>query len=193
MNTTTGNDNDPKSYSGIDFKNKEVRRIVIIIIVALLLITILWVWKSIEIKTIKKQAAEERLQLNEKAKHQMRDIDESNLKTLAKPFVWAVRTEMLKNNVSQIALYINDIVKEPGFQKINIVNETGIVILSTDKKEEGSKSSMSGEGVGLSVENTQVTRLNDTIMTMSSPIMGFNSRLGTLLINYSSKHPALIN
>ena len=193
MNTTTGNDNDPKSYSGIDFKSRGVKGIVITIIVGLLLITILWVWKSIQIKNIKEQAAEERLQLNEKAKNLMRDLDESNLKTLAKPFVWAVRTEMLKNNVSQIALYINDIVKEPGFQKINIVNERGIVILSTDKKEEGSKSSMAGEGVGLSVENTQVTRLNDTIMTMSSPIMGFNSRLGTLLINYSSKHLALID
>ncbi|OQP58927.1 hypothetical protein [Niastella populi] len=79
MNTTTGNDNDPKSYSGIDFKSGGVKGIVITIIVGLLLITILWVWKSIQIKNIKEQAAEERLQLNEKDRNLMRDLDESNL------------------------------------------------------------------------------------------------------------------
>lgn len=189
MDTQIRNEITSKTNSG--FKSKEGKRLVITIIIALVLIAGLWAWKTIQINHIRDQAQKEQLQLQEKVKSQMREIDENNLKVLAKPFVWAIRTEMLKNNVSQIALYINDIVKERSFQKINIVNEKGIVILSTNKKEEGGKSSMTEGGITLSAENTEVSKLNDSIMTMSSPIMGFNSRLGTLLINYSSKHPAL--
>ena len=193
MDTSVRKENMPDHTLGIDFKNKGTRGMVITIIISLLLITGLWIWKSLQLKNLKEEAAAQQLQLNEKAQSQMRTIDQNNLEVLAKPFVWAIRTEMLKNNVSQIALYINDIVKDHHFQKINIVNESGIVILSTNKKEEGSQSTMAVGEVSLSANTTAVTLTNDTTMTVSSPIMGFNERLGTLLINYSSRHRALLD
>jgi hypothetical protein len=59
------------------------------------------------------------------------------------------------------------------------------VILSTNKKEEGTAFSTTGNTVNLLADSTTVHNRNDSLMVLSSPIMGFNTRLGTLLISYS--------
>lgn len=165
------------------------RTIGITVIAGLVLLAALWVWKSIEIKNIRKQAAIEKQDLQEQATDQIRQTHEMHLKSLAKPFVWAVRTEMLKNNISQVNLYANDMVKEKNFQKIVITNDRGTVILSTNKKEEGKEFGSIGNAAYLSSNNTTVDTINDSAMVVSSPIMGFNNRLGTLLITYAVQQP----
>jgi hypothetical protein len=193
MHITTRHDTEPGVRAGMSFKSKEGRRLVIIIIIALVLIAGLWAWKTIQINNIRNQAEQEQLELNKKAIAQIRKIDEVNLKLLAKPLVWAIRTEMLNNNVNQVALYINEIVRQNNFRKISVIDGNGIVMLSTDKKEEGKAFGLAGSIIDLSSNNTLVANLNDTMMVMTSPIMGFNNRLGTLNIIYSAKQPMLID
>ena len=188
---TTNNENssaplNPQDSDNISKKGTK-RKIAIIVIVGLVLLTGVWIWKSIEIKNVEKQAAIDKQEIQEQAARQIRQLHEMHLKLLAKPFVWAVRTEMLKNNISQVNLYANDMVKEKDFQKIVILNDKGIVILSTNKKEEGKEFVVPGNAVNLSANITTVDNINDSLLVLSSPIMGFNSRLGTLLISYSVK------
>lgn len=170
-------------------KSKEGRGLVTIIIIALVLIAGLWTWKTIQLNNLKDHTKKEQLRYKEKAISEMRLTDETNLKLLAKPLVWSIRTELLKNNVSQVALYINEIVRQNNFRKISIIDEAGIVMLSTDKKEEGK--AFPANTIDISSNNTVVSNLNDTMIVMSSPIMGFNSKLGTLNIMYFSNHKGL--
>ena len=191
MNTNKENDNASTSPQVVRDVNKPnpKRTIGIIVIVGLVLLAGIWIWKSIQINNIRKQAATEQQDIQEQATNQIRQTHEMHLKSLAKPFVWAVRTEMLQNNLSQVNLYVNDMVKEKNFQKIVIANDKGTVILSTNKKEEGKEFGSIGNAAYLSSNNTKIDNINDSTMVVSSPIMGFNNRLGTLMITYAVQRP----
>jgi len=176
------NPHDLPKPAGVD------KKIPVIMIVSLGLLAGLWIWKSIQIKNIKKQAATEMQQLQEKAHLQIRQAHELHLKSLVKPFVWSVRTEMLKNNLSQVNLYVNEMVKEKNFHKIVITDEKGMVILSTNKKEEGAVYTSTGKLNHLAADTTSIKNINDSLMIMSSPVMGFNNRLGTLIVQYAAQY-----
>lgn len=76
-------------------------------------------------------------------------------------------------------------VKEKNFQKIVVANDKKVAILSTNKKEEG-KSFISPEKSNyIEINTTIVENVNDNLLIMTSPIMGFNNRLGTLIVTYS--------
>ncbi len=95
----------------------------------------------------------------------------------------AMRSEMLKNNISQVNLYANELVKEKNFQKVVVTNDKGLVILSTNKKEEGEEFISTGKVNYLTIDTTAVENINDSLVIMSSPVLGFNIRLGTLIIS----------
>ena len=160
-------------------------------LVAAGLIIGLWIWKSVQISNIRKQSATEMQLLKDEVAKQILESEELHLKALAKPFVWAVRTEMLKNNISQVNLYTNEMVKEKNFQKIVVTNDRGVVILSTNKKEEGKEFISTDSVINLLADTTNVENINDSLLIMSSPIMGFNNRLGTLVVTYSPQLPKL--
>lgn len=71
---------------------------------ATVLIIGLWIWKSIQLSNVKKQAATEMQLVKENMKIQFRNAEELHLKSISKPLVWIIRSEMLKNNISQMNL-----------------------------------------------------------------------------------------
>lgn len=156
------------------------KKFIITVGIALVLILVVWIWKTIEINQVKKVTVREQQVLTEKAIRQIVQTNEEFLKLLAKPIVWSMRTEMMQGNLNQINLYINDLVKEKNFQRIAIANETGIILSSTDKKDEGQPFSTLANETALSSENANVENIGDSVLVMTSPIMGFNNRLGTL-------------
>jgi C4-dicarboxylate-specific signal transduction histidine kinase len=107
------------------------------VVVALVLIAGMWLWKTIEISRLSKQAETERKALKIEATSQIMQAHEAHLILLAKPLIWALRTEMLQGNLSQANLYLNDLVKEKGIQRIVIADPIGTIIASTNKKDEG--------------------------------------------------------
>lgn len=166
------------------------RAIMILVIAALALLAGIWIWKSVQINHLRKEAALEKQELQQQSANRIVQTHATHLKVLAKPFVWAVRTEMLKNNISQVNLYANDMVKEKSFQKILIANDKGVVILSTNKKDEGKEFASVGKPAYLAADSTMVDNINDSLLVVSSAIMGFNNRIGTLLITYAVQRPA---
>lgn len=167
------------------------KKILITIGIALLLIITIWVWKSIEIDNIRSKAASDHQVLKVQSIKGIVAAKEEQLKLLAKPYVWAVRTEMMKGNISQINLYALDMIKEKNFLRIAIANDSGIIVSSTDKKDEGKPFTSIGEAVALTNNNTMVQNTGDSILIVTSPIMGFNKRLGTLFFKYVVLFPDL--
>lgn len=157
----------------------------ITILIALLLIVGLWIWKSIETSNIRKNADTEQESLKQEAKGLIVRAHEHHLRLLAKPFVWAVRSEMMQGNMSQVNLYMNEMVKEKNFQRIALVNDKGVIVSSTNKKDEGKPFSTIGNNSDLTNNDTNLQTLQDSVINMSSPVMGFNNRLGTLVIKYN--------
>ncbi|MBC7749636.1 MAG: hypothetical protein H7Z76_13865 [Methylotenera sp.] len=178
--------------NNIETKNTPTNKnIIAICLVATVLIIGLWIWKSVQLSNVKKQAATEMQLVKENMKIQFRNAEELHLKSIAKPLVWVIRSEMLKNNISQMNLYANEMVKEKNFQKIVVTNDKGVAILSTNKKEEGKSFISPGKSNYIEINTTIVENVNDNLLIMTSPIMGFNNRLGTLIVTYSLQIPEL--
>ena len=157
----------------------------ITILVAFLLLVGLWIWKSIETGKIRKNAETEQNNLKTEAEGYIVQTHEQHLRLLAKPFVWAVRSQMLEGNMSQVNLYMNEMVKEKNFQRISLVDGQGKIISSTNKKDEGQPFASIGNDADLNNDETNVQVVQDSVIHLTSPVMGFNNRLGTLVISYS--------
>ena len=152
--------------------------------VIILLFAALWIWKSIEIKNLKKEHAKKEALVKQKANEFLLQSDYRYLKLLAKPYGWAIRTELMKGNTDAVNLYANDMVKEKNFQTITVVDEKGMVISSTNKKLEGKSYASVGNAAYLSNDSTLVNKVDDATLEISSPVMGFNKRIGTLIFIY---------
>jgi sensor histidine kinase regulating citrate/malate metabolism len=174
------------SAETINTPSKNNRRILLItILIGLSLAAAIWILKEVQMNNIKKDAERDRQSLQDKVAKQIIDSKKENLKVLAKPYVWAVRSEMLKGNISQVNLYANEMVKEGNFESVMVADGQGIIISSTNKKDEGLQFSTISNSAYLSSDSTMVNSRTDSILVMSSPIMGFNNRLGTLIITYA--------
>ncbi len=184
MNT----DNNPSAY------NKEFRNIIMMTIaIAVILIAALWIWKAIQIHQLKKQfqadqmaqmqrAADDQHRLQENTTAQIDKLTQTHLALLGKPFSWAVRSELLTSNLKQIDFYMTDMVKGQYIQKIVIADPSGRVLLSTNKKDEGQMFLRPGLPSYLNTDSIAVTKVNDSLLQMISPVMGFNKRLGTIIL-----------
>ncbi|MEP7111543.1 MAG: hypothetical protein ABI760_26345 [Ferruginibacter sp.] len=174
------------------FSTDAPKQIALVVVAGLVLLSVLWIWKSIEIRNILIKDAAERQQIKKEAIIQIQQSHKNHLKLLARPFVWAVRNEMLSGKLTQVNLYANDMIREQNVQKITVTDGNGLVVLSTNKKEQGKEFAAIGDPVYMLANTTMVNSINDSTMVMSSPIMAFNSRLGTLIITYSF-HPPVFN
>lgn len=150
-----------------------------------LLFASLWIWKAAEIRDLKKEYVDHETSLKQKADSFVLRSDYRYLTLLAKPYVWAIRTELMKGNIEAVNLYANDMVKEKNFQTITVIDEKGMVISSTNKKLEGKSYASVGNAAYLSNDSTVVNKLDNNTLEISSPVMGFNQRIGTLVFNYS--------
>jgi len=190
INENSGNEMPTRqSLNKADSSNVK-KTILTIIGIALILLIGIWIWKAIEIKSLKKASEKDKIALKEQATRQIVESNEVHLKLLAKPIIWALRSEMMQGNLSQVNLYLNDLVKEKDFQEIVVANAKGTIVSSTNKKDEGQPFSTIGKESSLSSDNTNLENVSDSLLIMTSPIMGFNNRLGTLYIKYSLQKPA---
>jgi len=152
--------------------------------VIILLFAALWIWKAAEIKNLKKENEKKEILLRQKAIELLSQSDYKYLKLLAKPYGWAIRTEIMKGNIEAVNLYANDMVKEKYFQTITVVNDKGVVVSSTNKKLEGKSYASVGNAAYLTNDSTVVNKVDDATLEVSAPVMGFNKRIGTLIFNY---------
>jgi hypothetical protein len=122
------------------------------------------------------------------AEAQIAQTNRDMLMLLSRPMVWSIRAEMLRGNNEQIDLFISDMVRERNFRNILITNINGEVILSTNKMQEGQQAEQYVKAEMLSSENTLVETDDNNNLILSAPILGFDRRLGTLIIEYQPEN-----
>ena len=159
---------------------------VISIIIISLLIT-LYIWDRVESARIEKKHKAEIENIKTRAANAISDNNVNNTITLTRVFSWAVRSEMLRNNMEQVDNYMTDLVKSAELNDISVIKTDGIVIFSTNKKYEGNAypGFVSSELNNIN-ETVSKDDKNGNIMSIC-PIMGLDSRLGTVVITYTPK------
>ncbi|NLT03175.1 MAG: hypothetical protein GXY09_04860 [Bacteroidales bacterium] len=147
------------------------------IIAGILLAGIVWLWKDIESSVEQKRlikAANEQLQTNQDAA----------LKLLAKPMVWSIRAEWMRGNKEQVELMLVDVIKGSDLLYLHFLDMSGKVIVSTDKRLEGLPLEDAAVNAVLGTDTTLVLprdkKAESTVLV--APVMGYDSRLGTLVM-----------
>lgn len=169
--------------------------LVLVVILAISFIT-LWIMDSSkynklekasleEQQLLKKTSIEEQNLLIAKSDQIIKNRDELSLKLLMKPLVWAIRAEMLRDNMEQVNQYAYNMVKEKNFELVMIVSTTGEIISATDKKLEGTQFSVNYDNAFLNKNEIMTKSTGSNIIVISAPVMGYDNRLGTVFIKYT--------
>lgn len=175
METITGS-NIPSGKNRSSMSYILRHKLVFFLLLTLIIVT---AWAAIKVFTLKRNFNNEKEQ-----------ISSSYMEETAKVFSWAIRSEMVRDNRDQVNQFFTNLIKEPGFKKIQLVSiSNSKVIISTDKKDEGTVVS------DTAILNADIVKhwTEKGDMRIIAPVMGLNSRIGVLVIDrvvpsaYSSK------
>lgn len=112
-------------------------------------------------------------------KNQIDSLNVLNAEQTVKVFSWAIRSEMIRNNIEQVDQFFLAFIKEKGIEQIDLIDpQSAKIILSTDKKQEGMAVS---DKLVLQIEET-VSRGDSLGISILSPIMGLGKKIAVLSI-----------
>lgn len=147
------------------------------VLFGILVVCALWGWQVLSYRRDIRIVQEHSAQAIYNLRHEM-------LLLLAKPMVWGLRSEIMRGNMEQVQFLLEDIVTEGNFIFIHVIDPQGVVIASTDL-------GMKGNPVGTDISEHSLTSEiplceldGDTRMLVSSPIMGTDRRIATLVFAY---------
>ena len=121
--------------------------------------------------------------MTDKASNQLSNTQEDLIKLVAKPLVWNIRAEMLRNNMEQVSILMTDMVRDNTIQYVHLIDTNGLVLLSTNKKLEGQI--ITNEFDSSLLKTTEPTTLViENIVQVAAPVMGVDRQLGVLILGY---------
>jgi hypothetical protein len=119
------------------------------------------------------------------------DVQRQDIGSFAVPLAWAVRKELIKQNYDQIDEYFNQLIRRKGFGLIMLVDPSGIVKVSTDRKFQGSSFSQRYPGFRLDATALVSYRVQEGKSIYLVPVMGLNDKIGTIAFVYSYRELSL--
>lgn len=176
---------DHKSNSSAKYYSISQMQLLLAVLAFLIVISFVWIWKDVRTNLLVREYRQRENRIIDSARSQYEKGTLQFLQQISKPYVWSARTTMLQGNLQQLDLYGNDMVKEKNFLSIMVADSKGKILSSTDKKYEGKDVTSLTSVPDITADSTTTRHLTDSLFLTTSPIMSFNSRIGTLIINYS--------
>jgi hypothetical protein len=133
---------------------------------------------------IESQAAAEREALLARASTARATLATDLLKMNALPLSWAVRQALQDKDYREIALYFQQLVGLSRVRRAALVLSDGIIKVASDKKLEGKAAAEAFAGASLVDDGPIVRPRDEHMLEAIVPIMGLNSRLGTVIVHY---------
>jgi hypothetical protein len=110
------------------------------------------------------------------------EASEASLREFGTALAWAVRGEMIRNNLDQIDQFFTEIVKLPGTERVLLAGADGKVVVSTDRLHLGVEASTVVPPEALALPQVTVRSEADGTVLLVVPVMGLNDRLGTVFV-----------
>ncbi len=127
--------------------------------------------------------AERNAQLNDLKAKVEANADETK-RQFGMALAWAVRGEMIRNNLDQIDQFFTEIVKLPYTERAVLADSTGTVRVSTDRRHLGAALTTLVPVEATLADKVEVRNQANGMKLLVIPIMGLNSRLGTVVVSY---------
>ncbi len=144
------------------------------------------VYSFISIRLTERRAEGQRQELIRHYEEKTDSLYIAGLELTAKTFSWAVRSEMIRENMDQVDQFFSNLITQPEINKIKLINPAnGEVLLSTDRKDRGR---IIEEDRIIAAETTFVmSREQDRLII--APVMGLAARIGVLVIIINPEVP----
>ncbi|MFP5506747.1 MAG: hypothetical protein ACLGH6_11140 [Gammaproteobacteria bacterium] len=110
------------------------------------------------------------------------EASEASLSEFGTALAWAVRGEMIRNNLDQVDQFFTEIVKLPGTERALLADADGKVVVSTDRRHLGVEASTVVPPEALLLPQVTVRSEADGTLLLVVPVMGLNDRLGTVFV-----------
>ncbi|RYD76383.1 MAG: hypothetical protein EOP53_14780 [Sphingobacteriales bacterium] len=164
----------------MDFSDPTVIMLIVLAVGLLVLMLIIYGNMSKKVKEANNASAEAKRLADESIKSRTNSL----LRLSTIPFLWAIRSELQRENYQEIEQYLHQFVREKGVTHVALVGTDNIIRLASDKKNEGRPYSeiYTEEIAGL--DNMIIHEKNDGQKLILAPVTGINDRLGTVVIAY---------
>ena len=108
-----------------------------------------------------------------------------DIQLFALPLAWSVRKELMRANYDQIDDYFNELIQRKGFGVIMLLDPAGSIKVSTDRKLQGGSFLMRYPQMKLGSPVPVSYALPEGKSMFLVPVMGLNSRIGTIAFIYT--------
>ena len=152
------------------------------------IIVVLLVWKTIAVSKVESDMAKklesERVLITQQAREYADQQYVKEEERFGQVLSWAVRGELIRNNVDQIDQYLSEIVKMKDTEWVVLIGDDGQLLVSTDKRLEETK------GVEIypkEILNLQKITLRSDVegkKILVVPVMGLNKKIATVVVSY---------
>ncbi len=166
----------------------------------LILLLAVFAWQRVALNRAEARLADERSAMTRKFEadraslvSQVRERATAQADTSRRHFAlalaWAVRGELIRNNLDQVDQYFAELVKLPGHSLVLFAAPDGKVLVSTDRKHLGANAVSLAPAEALNQAQIALHAEADGTKLLSIPVMGLNTRMGTVLLRYQEADP----
>lgn len=177
-----------------DLQHKQLPMWSVLVFLGLLLLV--FVWKTIAVSQAEnrlengqielvQQLEMERKMLIRKARVYADSQYQKEEERFGKVLAWAVRGEMIRNNLDQIDQYLTELVKTKDTERVDLISEDGKLLVSTDKRLENTEASSVYPKEVLNQRKITIKSDVDGKKLLIVPVMGLNARLANIVISYN--------
>lgn len=130
-------------------------------------------------------------ELSELAESRSVVIQRQDLQLFALPLAWSVRKELMRSNYDQIDEYFNEMIRQKGFSIMMLIDPSGIIKVSTDRKLQGSSFFRRYPQMKLGAMVPVSYAVPEGRSMFLVPVMGLNEKIGTIAFLYSYRELSL--
>lgn len=107
----------------------------------------------------------------------------------AQTLSWAVRGEMLRNNLDQVDQFFAEIVRMPGYKLALLAAPDGKLLVATDRRLVGQAAGSVAPAALVNTADVTLQPDEAGMHWLAIPVMGLNSRIGTVLVQVERSDP----
>ena len=152
------------------------------------IIVIIFAWKVIAVSKVESNMAKrlesERALITQQAREYADKQYMREEERFGQVLSWAVRGELIRNNIDQIDQYLSEIVKMKDTERVVLIDDDGQLLVSTDKRLEESKATELFPKEILNLQKITVKSDVEGKKILVVPVMGLNKKIATIVISY---------
>lgn len=152
------------------------------------IIVIIFAWKVIAVSKVESNMAKrlesERALITQQAREYADKQYMKEEERFGQVLSWAVRGELIRNNIDQIDQYLSEIVKMKDTERVVLIDDDGQLLVSTDKRLEESKATELFPKEILNLQKITVKSDVEGKKILVVPVMGLNKKIATIVISY---------